>query len=295
MLYQLSYTHHVPCLGNADHRTCSRGVLRTGHLHVWTAPIVHDEQVTTSARPHAPFARLLGAIVGLAALLAAAVVSASPASAHAKLESSSPVDGSTLTATPPEIMLRFNEPIKDGLNEVTVTSGSTDVTDGEVQVEGEAVYQPVKHTMEPGEYTVKYKVVSADGHPVSGSLSFTYDPPEGDTGAGGEPSEKSSSAKSATESPSTSESSEPSSSSTSEGRDSASEESGAEESEDSSEESGSDDSGSSDSDAAREGEDTDDTVAGLGISTPWLVAGGAGLVVLLAAAGIIARGRGREE
>ena len=29
---------------------------------------------------------------------------------------------------------------------------------------GEAVYQPVKLEMEPGEYEVKYKVVSADGH-----------------------------------------------------------------------------------------------------------------------------------
>ncbi len=286
MLYQLSYTHHVPCLGNADHRTCSSGVLRTGHLHRSASLIVHDEQVTVSARPHATFARLLGSIVGLAALLAAAVATASPAAAHASLESSSPVDGSTLTATPPEIMLRFNEPIKDGLNEVTVTTGSSDVADGEVQVEGEAVYQPVKHTMKPGKYTVKYKVVSADGHPVSGSLSFTYDPPEGDTGAGGEPSEKSSSSASPPESSSTSETTEPSTpSSTSEGRDSEAEETDPSEEPEGTEESG----------AARENDDADETVAGLGISTPWLVAGGAGLVVLLAAAGVIARGRGGRE
>lgn len=254
---------------------------------------MHDEQVTASARPHAPFARVVGAILGLAALLAAAVVTAAPATAHASLESSSPVDGSTLTATPPEIMLRFNEPIKDGLNEVTVTTGSTDVADGEVQVEGEAVYQPVKHTMEPGRYTVKYKVVSADGHPVSGSLSFTYEPPEGDTGASGEPSESSSAAAGETGSPSTSETSEPSSETTDEGRDSASEESDESEQAEGAEESGETD-GSEDSGTAQEN-DADDTVAGLGISTPWLVAGGAGLLVLLAAAGVIARGRGRRE
>lgn len=235
-------------------------------------------RVTRSVSPHAPVARVVGAVLGLTALLAALVVTASPASAHASLESSSPTDGSTLTATPPEIMLRFNEPIKDGLNEVSVTSGSTDVADGEVQVEGEAVYQPVKHTMKPGEYEVKYKVVSADGHPVSGTLSFTYEPPEGDTGASGEASEKSSASKSptskspASKSPASSGTSEPSTpSSTSEGRDSAAEE----------------------SDAASE-DDADDTVAGIGVPTAWLVVGGAGLVVLLAAAGLLARGRRRE-
>lgn len=244
-------------------------------------------RVTRSVSPHAPFARLVGAVLGLTAMLAALVVTASPASAHASLESSSPTDGSTLTATPPEIMLRFNEPIKDGLNEVTVTSGSTDVADGEVQVEGEAVYQPVKHTMEPGEYEVKYKVVSADGHPVSGTLTFTYDPPEGDTGASGEASESSSASESpASKSPASSATTEPSESettgsettepsespSTSEGRDSAAEE----------------------SDGARQNDDADDSVAGLGIPTPWLVAGGAGLLVLLAAAGVLAKGRRRE-
>lgn len=227
--------------------------------------------MTRSVSPHAPFVRVVGALLGLTALLAALVATASPASAHAKLESSSPVDGSTLTATPPEIMLRFNEPIKDGLNEVSVTSGSTDVADGEVQVEGEAVYQPVKLEMEPGEYEVKYKVVSDDGHPVSGTVSFTYEPPEGDTGASGEPSESSSASESAE-----SEGAESESSGSSEPSSSTSGDSG---------------SAAEGSDAARK---EDDTVAGLGISTPWLVAGGAALVVLLAAAGLIARGRGRE-
>lgn len=150
--------------------------------------IGHDSQVTISVSPLAPFARIAGALLCLAALLAVMVASASPASAHARLESSSPTDGATLTAVPPEIMLRFNEPIKDELNEVSVSSGSTDVTDGAMQVEGSSAFQPVKYSMEPGKYTVSYKVVSADGHPVSGSFSFTYDPPEGDTGAGADPS-----------------------------------------------------------------------------------------------------------
>lgn len=144
------------------------------------------------------------------------LVTASPASAHARLEASSPKDGSTLTATPPEIMLRFNEPVKDGLNQVSVTSGSTDATQGKVEVDGNNVYQPLKSSLKSGAYKVTYKVVSADGHPISGTLSFTYAPPNGDTGAGA-PSSTPSSSPTSSDSPSSSAapSTAPSSSSTS--------------------------------------------------------------------------------
>ncbi|WP_277452218.1 copper resistance protein CopC [Janibacter sp. DB-40] len=136
--------------------------------------------MTTSANPLPPFARALGAMLAAVALMAASVIIASPADAHARLEGSSPQDGATLSAVPPEIMLRFNEPIEAGLNQVSVKSGSTEVAKGDPQVDGSNVYQPIEYTMDPGEYTVTYKVVSADGHPVSGSFTFTYSPADND-------------------------------------------------------------------------------------------------------------------
>ena len=143
--------------------------------------------MTTFVRPQPPFARLVGAVLATVALVAALVAMASPASAHARLEGSSPQDGATLAAVPPEITLKFNEPIEQGLNQVSVTSGDTDVAQGDPQVEGKNVYQAIDFGMKPGDYTVTYKVVSADGHPVSGSFSFTYAPPEADSGAGKDP------------------------------------------------------------------------------------------------------------
>ncbi len=139
-----------------------------------------------NSRPHA--ARIAGAVLGLAALIAAMVFTATPASAHARLEVTSPKDGSSLTATPPEVMLRFNEPIQKDLSQVTVTTGSKDATSGKIQIEGNSVYQPLKSSLKPGSYKIVYKVVSADGHPISGTFSFSYDPPEGDSGAGADPS-----------------------------------------------------------------------------------------------------------
>lgn len=173
-----------PVSGSADHSTCSQRVLITNRLPAPWALIRHHGWVTITHRTLAPFARVAIAFFALATLLVAMAVTAPPASAHARLEASSPKDGSTLTATPPEVMLRFNEPIKSGLNQVSVTSGSTDATDGKLEVEGNTVYQPLKSTLDKGSYTVTYKVVSADGHPISGSLKFSYAPPAGDDGAG---------------------------------------------------------------------------------------------------------------
>lgn len=185
------------------------------------SPIGHDGRVTTTPRTATPFARAATAILALAALLATMVGLAAPASAHARLEASSPKEGSTLTATPPEIMLRFNEPIQSGLNEVSVRTGSTDATDGDLEVDGSTVYQPLKSSLPAGSYTVSYKVASADGHPISGSYSFTYAPPGGDTGPSGSEttsgggSGSSSSTTSGSGSPTTSAPTAPTSSSTS--------------------------------------------------------------------------------
>lgn len=145
-----------------------------------------------------------------------ALAGALPASAHAALVRSSPTSGSTLTAVPPEVALTFNESIDPQFTSVTVKSGSTTASTGKPTVEGPTVYQSLDPRMDEGTYTVSYRVTSADGHPVSGSYTFTY------TSSGGEDPEPSGSSTSepsttsSTSEPSTSSTSEPSSSSTSE-------------------------------------------------------------------------------
>lgn len=294
-----------PALGSADHRTCSTGLLRTTHLHRSGAPIGHHGLVTIPASPHASLARVAGAVLGLVALFAVLLVSASPASAHARLDSSSPADGSTLTAVPPEIALRFNEPIKEDLNEVSVTSGSTDVTDGKPQVDGSSVYQPVKYSMKPGKYSVSYKVVSADGHPVSGTLSFTYNPPEGDTGASGEPGATTSppasgsSTSGSSESPGSSSSSSTADEEPSESSSSTSATSEPSSSSSSSSTSGSETSSAEQSETPSSSSTSTDAVAGTGdeasggdgTSPWWWVAAAAALAVVLGGIGLLVKGR----
>lgn len=170
----------------------------------------------TSARAViSPTSALRASLVAcVAAVLALA--GALPASAHAALVRSSPTSGSTLTAVPPEVALTFNESIDPQFTSVTVKAGSTTASTGKPTVEGPTVYQSLDPRMDEGTYTVSYRVTSADGHPVSGSYTFTY---KSSGGEDPEPSGSSTSEPSTTSStsePSTSSTSEPSSSSTSE-------------------------------------------------------------------------------
>lgn len=110
---------------------------------------------------------LLTAWVGLG-------VAVSPASAHSRLLSSSPADGSTVPASPGEIVLTFNEDINPQFVTVRVTDGEGgDVVDAEASVAGPRVTVPVSQPVAAGSYKITYRVVSADSHPISGSTAFT--------------------------------------------------------------------------------------------------------------------------
>ncbi|WP_308221164.1 copper resistance protein CopC [Isoptericola sp. S6320L] len=93
-----------------------------------------------------------------------------------------PEEGATVTADLDEVSVTFNDVLLDMGGQSTVV----DVTgpDGGhyatacPQISGAEVSAPVE-LGGPGEYTVDWRVVSADGHPVSGELTFEYAPPSG--------------------------------------------------------------------------------------------------------------------
>jgi methionine-rich copper-binding protein CopC len=114
----------------------------------------------------------------LAALLVASLltlmVSTGVAAAHAKLESMTPADGSTQAAPPTEVVLTFNEPVGSTGAEVQVKSPTgANVSVGDIQVIDNKVTQPVGAMIEVGKYTVDARIVSADGHPITVTGSFT--------------------------------------------------------------------------------------------------------------------------
>ncbi|TYB68402.1 copper resistance protein CopC [Nonomuraea sp. PA05] len=106
--------------------------------------------------------------------LAAAGVMCSPASAHNVLIGSDPEDGATLTASPAQVTLVFDQAVRQGYAQVGVTGADGSAwADGSAVVAAERVSVKVKPLPAGGSYVVGYRILSADGHPVTGKISFT--------------------------------------------------------------------------------------------------------------------------
>ena len=120
---------------------------------------------------------LLAAATALGILLAATTAIA-PASAHDELVSSTPVADAALDPAPTEVSLSYSDNILEVGVEVTVTdaAGTEWVADAPV-VDGPTVTVPLNADMPGGAYTVDWRVVSSDGHPISGSIPFTVTTP----------------------------------------------------------------------------------------------------------------------
>ncbi len=122
------------------------------------------------------------ALAGLALL-----AGAGPAFAHAGLISSDPRDGASVATGPQLVDLTFSEAVQGGFSDVTVIGpGGRQWQAAEPSEDGPVVSVPVRPLGPAGEYTVGYRVLSTDSHPVQGSISFTLTQPgPGDTAPAG--------------------------------------------------------------------------------------------------------------
>ncbi|MFD7277343.1 copper resistance CopC/CopD family protein [Streptomyces sp. NPDC059862] len=131
---------------------------------------------------------LLGAVLVLLLL-----GGAGPASAHAGLGSTDPRDGTVLDAAPRYITLTFTESV--GLLDDSVRVIAPDNrplrTSGAAHVDGssDTVRLRLPAGLEDGTYTVAWRVVSADSHPVSGAFIFSVGEPSATTVAVTAPAE----------------------------------------------------------------------------------------------------------
>jgi hypothetical protein len=116
--------------------------------------------------------KFLGSLTVALLLLVGA---AGSASAHSALIGTIPADGETLATAPAAITLQFNEEPLDGMVDVAITDAAgAMVATSTAAVEGVEVAIPWPGTIGAGDYTVAYRVVSADGHPITGTFTFTY-------------------------------------------------------------------------------------------------------------------------
>ena len=105
--------------------------------------------------------------------LAAGVGLAGPAAAHNVLTSSDPTNGSTLQAAPTTVRLTFDQPVQDFEPVVTVIGPDGNRHEsGAPVVDSTVVTAGVNALPVAGAYSIAYRVVSADGHPVEGEIKF---------------------------------------------------------------------------------------------------------------------------
>lgn len=102
-------------------------------------------------------------------------LAATSASAHAHLVRAVPGDGATVTTAPARVRLWFDENMRSPAALVVTGPSGTRVDHGQAQVLDNTASVRVE-VMTAGRYTVAFRVVSADGHPVSARTSFRFAP-----------------------------------------------------------------------------------------------------------------------
>ncbi|WP_020379295.1 CopD family protein [Candidatus Microthrix parvicella] len=118
--------------------------------------------------------RRRGLLVVMLGLAVSAVLGwATPAGAHADLISTTPTQGSTVVEAPPVLVMTYSERVKvssDGVRLLDPTG--TPVSGISASAKGPEVRIGIPDLTEQGTYTVDWKAVSADGHPLRGAWVF---------------------------------------------------------------------------------------------------------------------------
>ncbi|MEV6716543.1 copper resistance CopC family protein [Lentzea sp. NPDC051208] len=108
---------------------------------------------------------------------AAVLVTAAPAAAHNALIGSDPKDKSSLEVGPSTVTLTFDQDVQggQGINTISVvdSNGGHYEAAGDPTIKDTTVSAKVDALGKAGEYKIGYRILSADGHPVSGELTFT--------------------------------------------------------------------------------------------------------------------------
>lgn len=123
------------------------------------------------------FTRYRAALLPVLAALAAAVLVLAPlpaAHAHDTLISSDPADGAQLGSSPDAITLTYSADILDVTPVVRITDANGDsAQEITPSIDGPVATAELAEPLAAGEYTVQWRVVSSDGHPIEGTFTVT--------------------------------------------------------------------------------------------------------------------------
>ncbi|GAA1797381.1 copper resistance CopC family protein [Agromyces neolithicus] len=132
--------------------------------------------VARAATRTSPVVRLRAVVLAAAALTVALGIAlagaAAPAFAHDELIASSPEPGEVFDAAPSEVVLTFSgSVIEAGTAVVVVDHHGEEVEVGAPAIAGSDVTAALPADL-AGDYQVRWRVVSSDGHPIEGTIDF---------------------------------------------------------------------------------------------------------------------------
>jgi copper transport protein len=124
-------------------------------------------------------ARLLLAALLLPLSFVLVLGAASPAAAHATLISTDPAEGAVLETTPAEVTFTFNESVIGVPAGIQVFDATGAEVASKASVRKAQLVVELQEEIE-GTAVIVWRLVSADGHPIGGSLSFSVGEPSKD-------------------------------------------------------------------------------------------------------------------
>jgi methionine-rich copper-binding protein CopC len=117
---------------------------------------------------------ILGFMLGSFVFSAALLGLAGPAAAHDAAESSTPAQGTTVPAPPDQVSVTYsNKPLGIGASFSVKDSSGIEWAQGPVEIVDNVASQSLRPGGPAGGYTVSWRVVSSDSHPIEGTFSFT--------------------------------------------------------------------------------------------------------------------------
>jgi copper transport protein len=134
-------------------------------------------QVAQRGRDRAGLSRMRFAVMSMLVLvlvaLAGSLLDARPAWAHATVSRSEPADQARLDTAPPAVTIWFSEAVDPDAGGMTVINqGGEEVQTDVHQPSPTSLMAMLRPGLPNGTYVATYRIVSEDGHPITGSIVF---------------------------------------------------------------------------------------------------------------------------
>jgi methionine-rich copper-binding protein CopC len=114
-------------------------------------------------------------VIAATASVVLSLFAATAALAHAHLVRATPAEGGAVKDAPAEVTLKFNERLEPAFSSAVIRDSAgnqVDKADAHVDKTDRTVVRVSLPPLDPGIYTVEWRVMSSDSHKVNGNFTF---------------------------------------------------------------------------------------------------------------------------